>query len=123
MNSIGKYLPYTIKQSYYRSSKPFLMTSSMVTSFTMNLTAFQNVSLTLADPKYFITNGNPLAVPKLKIEMYAEFGFRPVYIKVTKVSMLNRKSAPCEESVKYSFEKCVKNWVSEVNKVQGALRS
>ena len=92
----------------------FAVEISCLKSFTLNLTAFQNVSLALADTKYFISNGNPLAVPKLKIEMYADFGFRPVYIKVTKVSKLNRKSAPCEESGKYSFEKCVKNWVSEV---------
>ena len=73
------------------------MTSSMVESFTLNLTAFQNVSFVLADPKYFIANGNPLVVPKLKIEMFANFGFRPVYIKATKVRKLNRKAAPCEE--------------------------
>ena len=91
------------------------MTSSMVESFTLNLTAFQNVSFVLADPKYFIANGNPLAVPKLKIEMFANFGFRPVYIKATKVRKLNRKAAPCEELEAYNFEKCVKTWVSEVS--------
>ena len=71
----------------------FDMTSSMRTSYTFNLTSPYNASLILSDPNFFITNANPVAIPKVKIEINGDFGFRPFYISATNVKNMNTKGS------------------------------
>ena len=100
--------------SFSSKKSMFNMTSSMRTSYTFNLTSPYNASLILSDPNFFITNGNPVAIPKVKIEINGDFGFRPFYISATKVKNMNTKATPCEESKQYKYKECVKTWVSKV---------
>ena len=67
---------------YFRYNKTLSMTS--LVSFSLNLTntSFGYANLILHDPEYFLTNSNPVSIPKIKIEIVTDdFGYRPIYLK------------------------------------------
>ena len=84
------FLSYNI--TFFSKNSSFTMTSSMRASYTLNMTAGTNASIILSDPNYFITNGNPITIPKLKIQINSDYGFRPYYVTTTKVQNMNTKS-------------------------------
>ena len=66
---------------YFSYNKNLTMTS--LVSFSLNMTnnSFGFANLILHDPEYFLTNSNPISIPKIKIEIVLNFGYRPIYLK------------------------------------------
>ena len=58
------------------------MTSLVSFSLNMTNTSFGFANFMLHDPEYFLTNSNPVSIPKIKIEIvFNDFGYRPIYLK------------------------------------------
>ena len=77
---------------HYRYNKTFTMTSLVSFSLNMTNTSFGFANLILHDPEYFLTNSNPVSIPKIKIEV--DFGYGPIYLKGKAFLSLNFEITP-----------------------------
>ena len=67
---------------YFRYNRNLTMTSLVSFSLNMTNTSFGFANFMLHDPEYFLTNSNPVSIPKIKIEIvFNDFGYRPIYLK------------------------------------------
>ena len=92
------------------------MSTNFGESYTIMLNkSISDMALALHDPEFFMTSTNPATVPRYVIQGSKD---RPyyyqIYIEVTEVQLLNLPNHPCEESKKYSYNNCVRNYVNKV---------
>ena len=67
---------------HFRYNQTLAMTSHVSFSLNMTNTRFGFANIILHDPDYFLTNSNPVSIPKIKIDIGTnDFGYRPIYLK------------------------------------------
>ena len=94
----------------------FNMSTDYGESYTILLNSdHPETSLILHDPDFFFSSTNPATVPKYVKQGNNNSAFYyQIYIEVTEVLLLNLPNHPCEESLTYSYNKCVRNHVNKV---------
>ena len=99
---------------------------------TENWTDDDGLLVTLHDPWYYFPSTNPLTIPKIDLYVltltYSKwynwltsreidkllFGFKMIYLEVTKVTRLNTHDNPCNDSTDYNFSSCIESYLSKV---------
>ena len=66
------------------------------------------------DPKYFLFNENPIALPTIMKRMRGVKKNSIVYkLELTEVNQLNLPSNPCNSDAEYNLEACIRRSISE----------
>ena len=82
----------------------FSVESSLELEFNSSLDYF----VFIGDPNFFVITSNPRTIPRILFSLNKDYGKKLVYIDVIQHIKLNRKDNPCQESLEYSFTKCMK---------------
>ena len=96
---------------HFTRSEPLTMTTnfSEVHRFLMKSSS-QYCSVYLHDDQHWLMNVNPLTVPAALLELNEDFLFKTIYLKVSKIKMMNN----CEAAPSHNVTSCVKNYVDKV---------
>ena len=105
VSNIGIGKTFTLNNSYQ-------MGTSQIQGFSVLLAYDPSYFAVIHDPRFYSFSDNTRTTPKIELTIDNSTGFRGIFIEATRVIKMNRTEHPCQESLTYSFTKCVKNFAA-----------
>ena len=105
---------FVLAGKYYTLNLPIMISpNSLEHQFFLGLNSNLTCSVFVHDPKYFMFNFNPIALPSTMRKFTTTVKKSWYYtMQLTEVTKLNLPSSPCNDDPSYNFQSCLRRSIS-----------